>query len=164
MALVMKRDRTAVIDALLKSGEPSVRWKGMRRVLGEDPESRKVRDLQEEIRTSPRARALIAGRDQRFVREAHVYATWRGAHWTLAMLAEIGYPARDESLLPMRDQVLDRWLDSSFYMEFESKSAVPKHRSAEGVPTIQGRYRRGGGGQGRARLWLPPRAMRGETA
>jgi len=67
-------DRTAVIDALLKSDEPSIRWKVMTRVEGEDPGSRKVRELREEIRTSPRARALIAGRDQRFVREAHVYA------------------------------------------------------------------------------------------
>jgi hypothetical protein len=50
----------------------------------------------------------------------------------------------------MREQVLDRWLDSSFYMEFESKSAVPKHRSAEGVPIIQGRYRRCGSQQGNA--------------
>ena len=122
----------------------------MTRVEGEDPGSRKVRELREEIRKSPRARALIAGRDQRFVREAHVYASWRGAHWTLAMLAEIGYPEGDESLLPMREQVLDRWLDSSFYMEFESKSAVPKHRSAEGVPIIQGRYRRCGSQQGNA--------------
>src|SRR5580658_10124493 len=147
---VMKRDRSTLIDKLLKSDEPSVRWKVMTRVVGEDPEARKVRELREEIRTSPRARALIAERDTRFVREAHVYASWRGAHWTLAMLAEIGYPAGDESLLPMREQVLDRWLDSSFYMEFESKSAVPKHRSAEGVPIIQGRYRRCGSQQGNA--------------
>ena len=93
MALVMKRERSAVIDTLLKSDEPSIRWKVMTRVVGEDPESRKVRELREEIRKSPRARALIAGRDQKFVREAYVYANWRGAHWTLAMLAEIGYPA-----------------------------------------------------------------------
>ena len=125
MALVMKRERSAVIDALLKSDEPSVRRKVMTRVVGEGPESRKVRELREEIRTSPRARALIAGRDQKFVREAYVYANWRGAHWTLAMLAEIGYPAGDESLVPMRDQVLDYWLGHAFYMEFESKSAVP---------------------------------------
>ena len=146
----MKRDRTSLIDALLKSDEPSVRWKALVRVAGEDPESRKVRELREQIRTSPRATALIAGRDKRFIREAHVYASWRGAHWTLAMLAEIGYPTGDESLLPMREQVLDRWLDSSFYMEFESKSAVPKNRSAEGVPIIQGRYRRCGSQQGNA--------------
>ena len=146
----MKHDRTAVIDALLKSDEPSIRWKVITRVVGEDPESRKVRELREEIRTSTRARALIAGRDRKFIREAHVYASWRGAHWTLAMLAEIGYPAGDESLMQMREQVLDRWLDSSFYMEFESKSAVPKNRSAEGVPIIQGRYRRCGSQQGNA--------------
>src|ERR1700724_3033962 len=119
----MKRERSSIIDALLKSDEPSVRWKVLTRVVGEDPESRKVRELREEIRTSARARALIAGRDRKHVREPYVYANWRGAHWTLAMLAEIGYPAGDESLLNMRDQVLDRWLDTSFYMEFESKSA-----------------------------------------
>jgi hypothetical protein len=138
----VKRKRSPVIDALLHSDEPSIRWKVMTRVVGEDPDSRKIRDLQEEIRKSPRAKALIAGRDRRDVREKYVYASWRGAHWTLAMLAEIGYPAGDTSILPMRDQVLDYWLSSAFYMEFESKSAVPKHRSAEGVPIIEGRYRR----------------------
>ncbi len=122
----------------------------MTRVVGEDPESRKIRDLREEIRRSPRARALIAGRDRRLVREAHVYAKWRGAHWTLAALAEIGYPAGDESILAMRDQVLDWWLSSAFFMEFDSKSSVPKYRSAEGVPRIQGRYRRCASQQGNA--------------
>jgi len=148
--LSLKTGRGAVIDALLHSDEPSVRWKVLTRVLGEDPSSPKIRDLQEEIRNSPRAKALIAGRDQHFVREEHVYATWRGAHWTLAMLAEIGYPAGDESLMPMRNQVLDVWLSHSFYIEFESRVSVPKHRSAEGVPIIQARYRRCCSQQGNA--------------
>jgi hypothetical protein len=146
----VKRNRSSTIDALLHSDEPSIRWKVMVGVLGEDPQSRKSKELQEEIRKSPRARALIAGRDQRAGREKYVYASWRGAHWSLAMLAEIGYPAGDTALLPMRDQVLDCWLNDSFYMEFESKSAVPKHRSAEGVPIIQGRYRRCASQQGNA--------------
>jgi hypothetical protein len=146
----MKRNRAPLIDALLHSEEPSIRYKVMTRVLDEDPHSKKIKNLQEEIRNSPRARALIAGRDNRVMREAHIYANWRGAHWTLAMLAEIAYPSGDESLLPMRDQVLDHWLNSSFYMEFESKTAVPKHRSAEGVPLIHGRYRRCGSQQGNA--------------
>src|SRR5208283_3078982 len=127
---IVKRNRNSTTDALLRSDEPSIRWKVMTGVLGEDPLSHKSKDLQEEIRKSPRAKALIAGRDQRAVREKYVYASWRGAHWSLAMLAEIGYPPGDSALLPMRDQVLDYWLDNSFYMEFESKSAVPKHRSA----------------------------------
>ena len=146
----LKATRGAIIDALLHIDEPSVRWKVLTRVLGEDLSASKIRDLREEIRNSARAKALIAGRDKQFVREEHVYASWRGAHWTLAMLAEIGYPAGDESLLPMRDQVLDCWLGSSFYKEFESKISVPKHRSAEGVPIIQGRYRRCGSQQGNA--------------
>lgn len=146
----MKRNRAPLIDALLHSDEPSIRWKVMVRVLDEDPGARKIKDLQQEIKNSARAKALIAGRDERPVREEQVYAKWRGAHWTLAMLAEIGYPAGDKSLLSMRDQVLDRWLDSSFYTEFESKNAIPKHRSPEGVPMIRGRYRRCGSQQGNA--------------
>ncbi len=59
----MKRNRTPLIDTLLHSDEPSIRWKVMVRVLGEDPHSRKIRDLQEEIRNSPRAKALLAGRN-----------------------------------------------------------------------------------------------------
>src|SRR5271156_3988602 len=148
--LIVKRNRSATIDTLLHSDEPSVRCKLMVGVLGEDPHSRKIKELQEEIRKSPRAKALIAGRDQRAVQEKYVYASWRGAHWSLAMVAEIGYPAGDSSLLPMRDRVLDCWLNDSFYMELESKSSVPKHRSAEGVPIIQGRYRRCASQQGNA--------------
>ncbi len=134
---------------LLHSDEPSVRWKTMVGVLGEDPHSRKSKELQEEIRKSPRAKALMPAAISGPC-EKYVYASWRGAHWSMAMLAEIGYPAGDTALLPMRDQVLDCWLNDSFYMEFESKSAVPKHRSAEGVPIIQGRYRRCASQQGNA--------------
>jgi hypothetical protein len=146
----MKRDRSKLIDSLLKSDEPSIRWRTIVGVLGEDPESRKAKDLQEEIRKSPRVKALLAGREERVVREKYVYANWRGAHWTLAMLAAIGYPPGDEALMPMRNQVLDCWLGPSFYKEFESKTTVPKHRSAEGVPIIQGRYRRCCSQQGNA--------------
>src|SRR5215469_9834597 len=146
----MKRDRGQLIDSLSKSDEPSIRWKTMVGVLGEEPESHKARDLQEEIRNSARVKTLLAGRNAGLTRERYVYASWRGAHWTLAMLAAIGYPSGDEALMPMRSQVLDCWLGPSFYKEFESKSAVPKHRGVEGVPKIQGRYRRCCSQQGNA--------------
>jgi hypothetical protein len=146
----MKGARAKLIDSLLKSDEPSIRWKTMVAVLGEDSQSRKAKELQEEIRRSPRVKALLAGRNERLVRDKYLYANWRGAHWTLAMLAAIGYPSGDEALMPMRNQVLDCWLGPSFYKEFESKTAVPKNRSAEGVPKIQGRYRRCCSQQGNA--------------
>src|ERR1700693_3870927 len=150
--VVVKRDRRPLIEALLQSDEPSIRWKVLVGVLGEDPESRKVRDLREEIRTSSRAKALLAGRDRHYTREAKIYSKYRGAHWTLAALADIGYPAGDDALVPMRDQVLDFWLSAPFYKEFDSASAVPKHRGAEGVPRIRGRYRRCASQQGNALL------------
>lgn len=81
-----------------------------------------------------------------------MYAKYRGAHWTLAALADIGYPPGDESLLPTRDRVLNYWLSDSFYKEFESARAVPRRRSADGVPKIRGRYRRCASQQGNALL------------
>jgi len=122
----------------------------MVRVVGEDPDSSEIRNLRQEIRTCPRTQTLLAGRDRGFTGEANVYAKYGGAHWTLSALADIGYPPGDELLLPMCRQVLGHWLTDSFYREFESKSAVPKHRGKEGVPIIRGRYRRCASQQGNA--------------
>lgn len=148
----MKETRTRAIDSLLRSEEPSIRWKMLTGVLGEDPDSPKIKDLREQIRTSARVAALLAGRNHQFTSEANVYAKYRGAHWTLAALAELGYPPGDESLLPMSRRVLDHWLSESFFREFESSGAIPKHRSNEGVPLIRGRYRRCASQQGNALL------------
>ena len=145
----MKQIRCRVIDTLLHSDEPSIRWKVLVGVLGEDPHSTKIRELREEIRVSPRVKALLAD-GEREAQELKVYAKYRGAHWVLAALAEIGYPPGDESLFSMCHQVLRHWLSAAFYKEFESKSAVPKHRSAEGVPIIRGRHRRCASQQGNA--------------
>ena len=38
-----------------------------------------------------------------------------GAHWVLVTLAELGYPAGDESLIPLREQMLD-WPFSGDYL------------------------------------------------
>ena len=146
----MKQTRSRVIDTLLHGDEPSIRWKVLVRVLGEDPHSTKIRELREEIRVSPRVKALLPGRESGSAQEPKVYAKYRGAHWVLAALAEIGYPPGDAFLLSMCHQVLQHWLNTSFYKEFESKGAVPKHRSAEGVPIIRGRHRRCASQQGNA--------------
>ena len=144
----MKQSRSRVIDTLLDSDEPSIRWKVLVRVLGEDPHATNTRELHNEIRVSPRVKALLARSERGSAQEPKVYAKYRGAHWVLAALAEIDYPPRDESLLPMCHEVLRHWLSPSFYKEFESKSAVPKHRSVEGVPIIRGRHRRCASQQG----------------
>lgn len=34
------------------------------------------------------------------------YTKWQGGHWVLAALADLGYPAGDKDLFPLRDQLL----------------------------------------------------------
>jgi hypothetical protein len=101
-----------LIDTLLASPEPSLRWKIRIRVLGEAPTSRAITALRKEIKDSPRVRQLLSGRapDGRLLTHGGVYAKWQGAHWVLAALADLGYPPGDRSLHPMRDQVLETWL------------------------------------------------------
>ena len=134
----------SVIERLLKSEEPSIRWKTRVHVLGESETSRPIRTLQAEIRKSPRVRALLSGRDStgRLLHGRNVYDKWRGAHWVLASLADIGYPRGDESLLPARDQLMTQWLDErSYYGEFEAETKPASYRRP-GVPILAGRHRR----------------------
>jgi hypothetical protein len=94
---------------------------------------------------------LLANRDRRGRVEPpkNVYAKWQGAHWTLATLADLGYPPGDKSLSPIRDQVLDHWLSDSFYEEFEAATKVEAYQKP-GVPVMRGRYRRCASQQGNA--------------
>jgi hypothetical protein len=140
----------AIVEALLASDEPSIRWKIRTRVLGEEPDSAGIGALREEIRGSERVRRLLApclATDR-----PGVYAKWQGAHWVLAALADLGYPPGDPALHPLREQVYAAWLDDSYYVEFEAgaKSAAYRQR---GVPVMNGRYRRCASQQGNA-LWF----------
>jgi hypothetical protein len=133
-----------VIDRLLKSEEPSIRWKTRVHVLGESETSRAARTLQKEIRGSDRVERLLAGRDStgRLVSGRDVYDKWRGAHWVLASLADIGYPRGDNGLRPARDQLMEFWLDKGrYYEEFEARTKAASY-GKPGVPILDGRHRR----------------------
>ena len=131
----------AVLDSLLGSREPSVRWKARVRVLGEDRGARTIRALEEEIRRSRRVRTLLARPAERGRPGAPetTYRKWQGAHWVLASLADLGYPEEDARLGPIRDQVLERWLRPSYFWEYTARSGRDTHRV--GVARIRGRYR-----------------------
>lgn len=109
-----------------------------------------MRRLGEDIRRSPRVRALLANRDD--VRVG-VYAKWQGAHWILGALADLGYPAGDETLTPLRDRVLDTWLHDNYFREFEAQDKAGSYHR-KGVPVMQGRVRRCASQQGYALLFL----------
>jgi hypothetical protein len=79
-----------------------------------------------------------------------VYRKWRGAHWVLADLADIGYPMGSDELRPLVDLVVDRWLGPQFYREDVVSSKAASYKLTGGVPVINGRHRRCGSIQGNA--------------
>ena len=121
------------IRKLLSSDEPSVRFKVLVNVLGKEPGTKEIKDLQEDIRDSARAKLLLSERDDEGRIPFHPYAKWYGAHWVLATLADIGYPSGDESLIPLREQVY-AWLFSTQHEEeivsVEGRARI--HASQEG--------------------------------
>ena len=140
-----------VYRTLTHSKEPSIRWKARVLIAGEDRASRGIQALGREIRRSPRVRALLVRRDSRGLLRgvANPYSKWQGAHWVLASLADLGYPARDRSLHAMRDEVLDWWLAPPYRREFDAATAAQSY-GGNGVPRIRGRYRRCASQQGNA--------------
>lgn len=93
-----------VIDRLLKSEEPCVRYKVRVGVLGEDADDRSIRALRREIADSQRIRSLLAERNAEGVIPRSPYHKWMGSHWVLTVLADLGYPEGDRSLQGMVEQ------------------------------------------------------------
>lgn len=143
--------KSVLIENLLLSEEPSIRWKIRANVLKES--DGQLEKLRKEIKTSARTCVLLSRLkpNGQFQNKKNPYDKWQGSHWVLAALADLGYPTGDKNLLRMKDDVLDYWLAPEFFTEFEAKtkSDAYKHR---GVPCIDGRYRRCASQQGYA-LW-----------
>src|SRR5438132_6043080 len=141
----------SVLQALLTSKEPSIRWKTRIHVLGEDRGSSRIRGLEDEIRKSRRVRALLSRRDElgRAGTARKVYYKWQGVHWVLASLADIGYPREDRSLRAIRDRIYEFWLRPNYFREFEAHTEAEAYRG-KGVPVVRGRARRCASQQGNA--------------
>lgn len=130
---------SGIIDRLLASEEPSVRLSVLSHVLGAEGESAEVTRIRSELKGSARVRLLLSetGADGRI--PIHPYSKWRGAHWVLASLADLGYPPGDAALMPLREQVYG-WLFSE--------------RHERGVRSIRGRVRRCASQEGNALHYL----------
>ena len=135
--LLASTDAPHTRRTVVAAAYPSVRYKVLVDVLDRPRVCAEVRALQEEIRSSPRVSALLSERTPAGTIPFHPYTKWYGAQWVLAALAEIGYPPGDQSLIPLREQVLACWLS-------------PQH--VAGVQVIQGRPRRCASQEGNA-LW-----------
>ena len=137
-----------LIETLLSSDEPSVRWKVRTGVLDEDAGSERIRRLREDIRGSATVTTLLDGQS-RVTRGT--YAKWQGRHWVLAALADLGYPEGDSSLTPIVRKMLATWLDPKYFREPGPESGEAVH-PRPAVPLINGRYRRCASQQGSALL------------
>jgi len=128
-----------VVDSLLNSQDPAVRYKVTVNVLGHDPGEAAVRQLRQEIKASPQALALLAQVDPPSNMPPGPYRKWTGAHWVLVDLADMGYPPGDQALLPLRQQIYD-WLFGE------------KHQQQ--ITTVNGRVRRCASQEGNALFYL----------
>lgn len=141
----------SLADILLKSSEPSVRFKTRTMLLDENPDSAVNKKLRIEIKNSPRVKKLLDFRDNegKLKPVKYPYQKWSGVHWVLVHLAELCYPAKDKSIYALRDQVYEQWL-SDFMIKSTYCTGSKNIYGTDGVPVINGRYRRCASQQGNA--------------
>lgn len=102
-----------LIDSLCAHENPVVAYRARRLLAGEPEVSRALRRLRRSIGASEMARRLLLALEgERF----NPYRKWQGPHWTLYSLAEIGFPAGDGRLLPLRRRVMD-WMFAPAFLK-----------------------------------------------
>ena len=110
-----------LIDFLCAHENPVVAYRARRLLAGESEGSRTLRSLRRAIGSSEMAKRLLLGlKGERF----NPYRKWQGPHWTLYSLAEIGFPAGDERLLPLRQRVMD-WMFAPAFLKPPSTVFFP---------------------------------------
>jgi hypothetical protein len=139
-----------VVNQLLHSDDPSIRYRTLVDVLGKPAESAEAKEARAAIPSSERVQRMLSLRREDGRIPGSPYAKFTGAHWTVALLADLGYPPGDTSLLPLRDQVFTLWLSPSHTREFECKTKASCYGRGGGVPILQGRARRCGSQEGYA--------------
>jgi len=117
----------AAIDWLLSSTEPGVRFLTRRDLVGESPSSPAMAALSKRIHRGPKASALLAFENVDF------YTRWRGAHWRLISLVELGLPATNKPAQATCSDVVDIWVRR--LQRFPARvvnGRVRRHASMEG--------------------------------
>ena len=115
-----------VLSSLLDHPLAPIRYKAHR--LLEGPASSSLPSLRAQIPASSIVHQLLSERQPDGTLPHHPYNKWRGAHWVLAVLAEIGYPPGDAGLFPLHRQARD-WI----------ANGIPRN---DWSPLIAGKYRR----------------------
>jgi hypothetical protein len=110
-----------LIDLLCAHENPIVAYRARRLLANESESSQALQTLRSAIGSSEMAkRLLLALNGERF----NPYRKWQGPHWTLYSLAEIGFPAGDDRLLPLRQRVMD-WMFAPAFLKPPSTMFFP---------------------------------------
>lgn len=113
-------------ELLRSSAQPAIHYKFLANILRLPPGDERLSAARQAVSASYLARELLAERDSDGRIPLHPYQKWCGAHWVLATLADLGYPAGDEALKPLMEQVYD-WLLGQ--------------QHSDSIPTIRGLVR-----------------------
>ena len=105
-----------VLRWLLASEDPSIRYLTLRHLLEEADDSLRVRQTAAEILEGPRVDALLSGQEADGGFGVPPYQKWKGAHWRLVSLVELGVPPGDSRLTAAAKQVL-QWLTGRSHRE-----------------------------------------------
>lgn len=116
-----------LVQILLGSSQPAIRYKTLVNVLGYERDAGEVLEAQSAIPNCLLVHTLLSEQDDTGQIPHHPYAKWRGAHWVLACLADLGYPPGDTALQPLMEQVY-AWLLG--------------RQHTQSIKTIDGRVRR----------------------
>ncbi len=118
---------------LLASDDPSVRYLMMVDLLDEPLSFDEVREARQRLPERPRVKALLAGQQADGGFGVGPYQKWRGAHWRLISLVELGVDGGDPRAVAAAHQVLD-WLcgDSHRRRIWKIGGLTRAHASQEG--------------------------------
>jgi hypothetical protein len=110
----------AVLDWLLEDGAPGVQYLTRERLLGEDPESRRMRSLRRRCNEDSLVARLLDRVDECVApNNVHssewkflgYYNKYRGVYWTLIFLADMHADVQDPRVRKLADHVLAAQLD-----------------------------------------------------
>src|SRR6185436_751746 len=76
------------VELLMRSAEPLIRWRALVDLAGVPASDPRARAAREAIPSGPIVRALLEPTPER-----NWYSKWRGAHWRLTSLMDLGAPA-----------------------------------------------------------------------
>ena len=105
------------IQSLSEHPEPAFRWKIKSKLLRGEHSAEDSGVRKAELASSPIIQRLLCDRKEDGQIDYPVYDKWFGAHWVLAILADLGYPTGDQSVKPLMEQCY-AWLLSKEHAKY----------------------------------------------